>query len=51
LPGNSVYFPERWESAQEMAQTRADLCKNSGVLLLTADTDFAAPTTAQGKLL
>jgi DNA invertase Pin-like site-specific DNA recombinase len=42
---------ERFGRAEELASLRQELCNRHGVLVLTADSQFADPTTVQGKAL
>lgn len=42
---------ERFARLEELPQLRKELLEHYGVLVLTADTDFADPTTPQGKAL
>jgi len=42
---------ERFDRAEELSTLRRDLQRNHGVLVLTADTQFADPTSVSGKAL
>jgi DNA invertase Pin-like site-specific DNA recombinase len=42
---------ERFGRIDELPEIRKNLLQSSGVIVLTADTDFADPTTPQGKAL